>query len=96
MINKKETAGKVMTAFYRSCLGKKPTFQDDKIAVAAALRELVNQCSTALPPDSNMDEFYARMYGSSESVVYADGILREYRDWETDRKSTRLNSSHRL
>ena len=22
--------------------------------------------------------------------------LREYRDWETDRKSTRLNSSHRL
>lgn len=43
MTNKKEIAGKVMTAFYRSCLGKKPTFQDDKIAVAAALRELVKQ-----------------------------------------------------
>jgi hypothetical protein len=43
MTNKKEIAGKVMTAFYRSCLGKKPTFQDDKIDVAAALRELVNQ-----------------------------------------------------
>jgi glyceraldehyde-3-phosphate dehydrogenase/erythrose-4-phosphate dehydrogenase len=43
MTNKKETAGKVMTAFYRSCLGKNPTFQDDKIAVAAALREVVNQ-----------------------------------------------------
>lgn len=75
MTNKKEIAGKVMTAFYRSCLGKKPTFQDDKVAIAAALRELVNQCSTTLPPDSNMDEFYARMYGGSESVVYVDGIL---------------------
>ena len=41
-----------------------------------------------------------------KSVVYATGFvgyfylliavvgLREYRDWETDRKSTRLNSSH--
>ena len=24
------------------------------------------------------------------------GEIVEYRDWETDRKSTRLNSSHRL
>ena len=23
-------------------------------------------------------------------------FLREYRDWETDRKSTRLNSSHEI
>ena len=25
-----------------------------------------------------------------------DNTLAQYRDWETDRKSTRLNSSHRL
>ena len=42
MNDPKEIADKVMTGFYRSCLGKNPTFQDDKIAVAAALRELVN------------------------------------------------------
>ena len=29
------------------------------------------------------------------SVIVAKSILL-YRDWETDRKSTRLNSSHRL
>ena len=32
--------------------------------------------------------------GTLESV-YAGFILTTYRDWETDRKSTRLNSSHR-
>ena len=30
-------------------------------------------------------------------TTYTDDYLRVlYRDWETDRKSTRLNSSHRL
>ena len=43
MNDPKEIADKVMTGFYRSCLGKNPTFQDDKIAVAAALREVVYQ-----------------------------------------------------
>jgi hypothetical protein len=43
MNDPKEIADKVMTGFYRSCLGKTPTFQDDKIAVAAALREVVYQ-----------------------------------------------------
>lgn len=38
-----ENGSKVMGAFYRSCLGKNPTFKDDKIAIAAALREAV-QC----------------------------------------------------
>ena len=28
--------------------------------------------------------------------VVVVGIGSSYRDWETDRKSTRLNSSHRL
>ena len=35
------------------------------------------------------------MYGFQEKLV---NLIRDnlYRDWETDRKSTRLNSSHRL
>ena len=30
------------------------------------------------------------------SEVVVDEVVGGYRDWETDRKSTRLNSSHRL
>ena len=30
----------------------------------------------------------------SEIYGAIEGYLRKYRDWETDRKSTRLNSSH--
>ena len=30
------------------------------------------------------------------SIDEAQKLLNHYRDWETDRKSTRLNSSHRL
>ena len=29
-------------------------------------------------------------------VIVFEGVRVGYRDWETDRKSTRLNSSHRL
>ena len=33
----------------------------------------------------------------SDEVIACSGIYKSsYRDWETDRKSTRLNSSHRL
>ena len=32
-----------------------------------------------------------KKFGNEQRVC-----LRMYRDWETDRKSTRLNSSHRL
>ena len=29
-----------------------------------------------------------------EDVTLKDAMTRPYRDWETDRKSTRLNSTH--
>ena len=45
MTNQKDKAYKVMVAFYRSCLGKKVTFKDDKIAVAAILQCLINDFS---------------------------------------------------
>ena len=34
--------------------------------------------------------------GLIQVLIIACLIEPEYRDWETDRKSTRLNSSHRL
>ena len=33
-------------------------------------------------------------YGSSAEVLSSSILAKNYRDWETDRKSTRLNSSH--
>jgi hypothetical protein len=38
------------------------------------LNELINRYSSSLPPDPNVDEFYARMYGG-ESVIYVEEIL---------------------
>ena len=35
-------------------------------------------------------------YNTVLNLGYDAGGTTEYRDWETDRKSTRLNSSHRL
>jgi len=45
------------------------------------LNELINRYSSSLPPDSNMDEFYARVYGG-ESVIYVDEILNLIRELE--------------
>ena len=36
-----------------------------------------------------------RLQGQNVEIISMDSAL-VYRDWETDRKSTRLNSSHRL
>lgn len=43
------TAEKVMNAFYRSCLGKEPTFKDDRIAVASAIRALMDDIMSDEP-----------------------------------------------
>ena len=37
------------------------------------LNELINRYSSSLPPDPDVDEFYARTYGG-ESVIYVDVI----------------------
>ena len=42
---------------------------------------------------SYQDQSYAAMCGQMEDAGLSVGLLA-YRDWETDRKSTRLNSSH--
>ena len=41
-------------------------------------------------------EFYSKNKSLLDKPRAADGSRTVYRDWETDRKSTRLNSSHRL
>ena len=38
-----ERSNKILSAFYRSCLGKNPTFDDDKKAIAAVVREIANE-----------------------------------------------------
>lgn len=60
-------ANKVMQEFYRSCLGKKPTFKDDKIAVGAVIREIVNQL-----------QYYH--FGDGEDMVVSARALYELAD----------------
>jgi hypothetical protein len=38
------------------------------------LKKLIDNYSSSLPPNPNMDEFYARIYGG-EDVIYVDEIL---------------------
>ena len=45
--------------------------------------------------DLNEDDF-GLIHAPIDDMAYPVGGLLWYRDWETDRKSTRLNSSHRL
>ena len=51
--------------------------------------------------NTNKTEVFYSELGLLEFVQYLDGTREKltdkpsYRDWETDRKSTRLNSSHR-
>ena len=65
---------------------------------------------TNLEQLSQQENLQKAQIGSSEKIAFAnlaqqDKALaqdamqftsKQYRDWETDRKSTRLNSSHRL
>ena len=67
MIDMNSVANKVMQEFYRSCLGKQPTFKDDKIAVAVVIREIVNQL-----------QYYH--FGDGEDMVVSARSLYELAD----------------
>ena len=60
--------------------------QEDLQAIEAVLQGLADGGQTGYQPDYQ-DPVYAEMRQMKSSGV-------SYRDWETDRKSTRLNSSH--
>lgn len=69
MTIKKEQAKKILYAF----MDVEKDLSQPKILIHV-LHELINQYSTSLPPSPNIDEFYARMYGT-DSVIYEDDIL---------------------
>ena len=69
MTIKKEQAKKILYAF----MDVEKDLSQPKILIHV-LHELINQYSTSLPTDPNMDEFYARMYGT-DSVIYENDIL---------------------
>ena len=56
--------------------------------------------SIVITGNSATDTLNFQASGFSSQVLgpasASDNAMRRYRDWETDRKSTRLNSSHRL
>ena len=59
-----------------------PATDDMREALATAFRELNTLCSESLPPNQDMDEFYARLYGSNEQVVYSDEIEQVVKELE--------------
>ena len=56
-------------------------------------RVYVHRLNIGQPDIHSPQEFLDGVRSFSHPVVAYDAA---YRDWETDRKSTRLNSSHRL
>ncbi len=65
-------AKKIVEATKDLCI--RPQSGDREKLIVAVVNEIINQYSSSLPPDSDMDEFYARMYGG-ESVIYVDDLL---------------------
>jgi hypothetical protein len=55
---------------------------DMREALATAFRQLNTLCSESLPPNQDMDEFYARLYGSIDYVVYSDEIEKVVNELE--------------
>lgn len=64
---KTEQAKKVLYAY----MDKEKDLSQPKLLIHT-IKEIINQYSSSLPPDSNMDEFYARMYGGDSVIMCAD------------------------
>jgi hypothetical protein len=72
-----EQAKKVLYAY----MDKEKDLSQPKLLIHT-IKEIINQYSSSLPPDPNMDEFYARMYGG-DSVIYVDELLTLINELET-------------
>jgi hypothetical protein len=59
-----------------------PATDDMREALATAIRQLNALCSESLPPSQDMDQFYARLYGSIDEVVYSDKIEKVVNELE--------------
>jgi hypothetical protein len=75
------TETKQAQQFLYSCMDVEKDLSQPKILIHI-LNKLIDQYSSSLPPDSGMNEFYARVYGSIESVIYVDEILDLIRELE--------------
>ena len=62
----------------------------DRNNLAKEINQLI---SDQIGPIAKLDKI---QFVSGLPKTRSSKIMRRYRDWETDRKSTRLNSSHRL
>jgi len=74
---KTEQAKKVLYAY----MDKEKDLPQPQLLIHT-IKEIINQYSSSLPPDPNMDEFYARMYGT-DSVIYVDELLTLINELET-------------
>ena len=57
-----------------------------------AKMNLIDKAVAFINPQGAVDRLIARQ----KLTKFEYDAVKYYRDWETDRKSTRLNSSHRL
>lgn len=55
-----------------------------ELCIAATFRELINQLSRSTPPDQNIDEFYARLYGSGDDVIYVEDLMKVIEELENE------------
>ena len=69
MTTKTEQAKEVLYAY----MDVEKDLSQPKILIHV-LTNLIHKYSSSLPPDPNMDEHYARMYGG-EDVIYVNEIL---------------------
>jgi hypothetical protein len=75
-----ERAHKIWEAFKKELT--QPATDDMREALATAIRELNTLCSESLPSNQEVDEFYGRLYGSNDYVVYSDEIEKVVNELE--------------
>ena len=83
-------AKEIILSYIRSDLSVLPVWGEN----AENVRDQKAPCTSSwLTYQSNIikEEDVDKVFGRSAAIGI---IVRRYRDWETDRKSTRLNSSH--
>ena len=68
------------------------------LASVLAMTATSTYARTVYYPKDACAEIVSSEYSTAggDSAIQLYEIMSKYRDWETDRKSTRLNSSHRL
>ena len=89
---KKSSGGQLYFREIRKKYGLKQTEISKMVGVSQTYYSLVE--SRKRVPSMDFVERLAGIYGLPIAVLLWGSITEGYRDWETDRKSTRLNSSH--